>query len=238
MSASYKIKTMDTKFWGPDAWRFLHCVADNCPDTMSNNKQLQHHRFFNVLQDILPCIFCRRSLTKFYDEIPINVSSGKCTRYWFYRIHNRVNNKLRKQGVLSYKNPPASDVYEYYQTYKQKCIDQNIFPGWDFLYTVCLNYPEKTTINDPKRRAYKRFFTYLADVMPYPNMKKKYKQYLLINDVRHHLNTRHQIIKWFHNFQKQCPNSKQLSLTQTKIFYEQYRASCNPKKGICSKSKK
>jgi len=57
MSASYKIKTMDTKFWGPDAWRFLHCVADNCPDTMSNNKQLQHHRFFNVLQDILPCIF-------------------------------------------------------------------------------------------------------------------------------------------------------------------------------------
>ena len=224
---------MDTKFWGPDAWNFLHSVAERCPAKMSQRRQLITHRFFNNLKHVLPCVFCRNSLKMFYEDLPIDTRSGKCTRYWFYRIHNRVNNKLRQQAGHLGKNPSARQVFNFYNGYSTTCIHNNNFPGWDFMYCMCINY------TPAKYLYYKRFFTYLTDVLPYPFMKTNYRQYINRYPIKRYLANPTAILKWLYGFQTQCVSSTSpasaLTFAQTRARYMRYRAVCINEKGVCSR---
>ena len=98
---------MNTNFWGPDAWNLLHTIAEKCPQEMSKNSRNNIRKFYQNLEFILPCKYCRMSLNKFYKELPIinYLDTGKCIRYWLYLIHNKVNNKLRQQGECNWENP-------------------------------------------------------------------------------------------------------------------------------------
>jgi hypothetical protein len=61
--------------------------------------------------------------------------------HWLYRIHNRVNGKLRDQHLLKTPNPPWSAVKaEYEALYKAPCT-RNAMIGWDFLYSVVYTTP-------------------------------------------------------------------------------------------------
>jgi hypothetical protein len=96
---------MNTKFWGPPGWKFLHTITFNYPDTIdiSNPKHREKKKYYKQLfknfQFTLPCKYCRVSYKKFLKEDPIepNLMSRKDLTFWFYRIHNKVNAKLRQQ---------------------------------------------------------------------------------------------------------------------------------------------
>jgi len=98
---------MNTKQWGPSAWKFLHVVTFNYPETIDpSNEEHRELKFyykqlFENFQFTLPCIYCRQSYKQFLKEDPIdgNLGSRKDLTYWFYRIHNKVNAKLRKQEL-------------------------------------------------------------------------------------------------------------------------------------------
>ena len=47
-------------------------------------------------------------------------------------------------------------------------------PGWTFLHTITLNYPEKPTINEKEK--YGDFFSLLGEVLPCERCKKHYKK--------------------------------------------------------------
>jgi len=121
---------MDTRFWGPSAWQLFHLVAfrSEHPDDV-----------LNAMKDILPCKFCRESTTQFVKDHPLRGDPGR----WLYDIHNKVNNKLRKQAetdptvVNPGDDPTFEEVKQRYMAMKPTQV-----PGRDFLFVVAANYPE------------------------------------------------------------------------------------------------
>jgi len=106
---------MDTRFWGKPGHKLLHsiayCYSFNNDDynNYNNNNVKKMNIFMTSLKHILPCIYCRRSYSKYIKEIPIKDFNNEENKYnifkWLYLIHNKINDKLRKQGYLNEKNP-------------------------------------------------------------------------------------------------------------------------------------
>lgn len=98
---------MDTKFWGPPGWVFLHTITFNYPWQIDpkNPEHVERRRYtrelFENLQFTLPCKYCRESFKVFLKELPIgpHLGSRRALTRWFYDIHNKVNAKLRKQEM-------------------------------------------------------------------------------------------------------------------------------------------
>jgi len=135
---------MDTRFWGPSGWRLLHLISFAAPTL---NKQ--HFRtFFETLPYVLPCKFCRASLTEYYasDPIPTN---PKDAPEWLYRIHNRVNGKLREQKLITGKDPTWHNVKQRYEKWMRQSCTQQTMIGWDFLYSVAYTTPCKDVTSTP-----------------------------------------------------------------------------------------
>jgi len=116
---------MQVDKWGPSGWTFLHTISFNYPDNPTNDDKKKYRTFFENVGEILPCKYCRISYKKFITELPIDqfLDSRKQLTKWLYRIHNKVNNKLRKQGLLNTKNPKYSDICEKYDMMRAKCSD-------------------------------------------------------------------------------------------------------------------
>ena len=133
---------MDTRFWGPSGWKLLHLM------TFSKEalNPVALHEFFTLLPYVLPCKFCRASLSDYYavDPVPSKVSVFK---HWLYRIHNRVNGKLRDQHLLKDKDPEWSAIQMQYKAMID-CSEQQ-FVGWDFLYSVIHTTPGPHTPSAP-----------------------------------------------------------------------------------------
>jgi len=119
---------MQTVFWGPPSWKFIHSVANNYAnrDFPMDPEVKQHYKnFFYGLRYILPCRYCRKSYKEFIQKLPIdeflNYPNGPL--YWTYLIHNMVNNKLRKQGEYNKQDPAFADVCRYYKQFNAKsCV--------------------------------------------------------------------------------------------------------------------
>lgn len=107
-------------------------TAANYPLTIEEgNKEhlrLQKHykKYFESLQHILPCKYCRESYAIFIKELPIDgyLSSRRRVMYWLYLIKNRVNAKLLKQGNKVKAAPPFKDVVAYYEQFRASCKDK------------------------------------------------------------------------------------------------------------------
>lgn len=130
---------MDTRYWGPSGWKILHLIAaSRYPSAVQE--------FLETLPFILPCKFCRASLSKYYKELPL--SGIDHFDRWMYEIHNKVNGKLRKQGQAIPPNPPFSKVQKIYQEKFQSGCTRTDFPGWEFLFSIAKCHPlsgEKST---------------------------------------------------------------------------------------------
>jgi hypothetical protein len=96
---------MNTKMWGPPAWKFTHTITFNYPETINWEDEQQVilsnkiKTMFTEFQNTLPCKYCRESFRKFLKQLPIEpfLGSRRALTYWFYCIHNKVNQKLRGQ---------------------------------------------------------------------------------------------------------------------------------------------
>ena len=55
---------MDPSIWGKHGWKFIHFVAQGYPDKPSQEQKLQYKNFFNSIQYVLPCSFCRDHYTQ------------------------------------------------------------------------------------------------------------------------------------------------------------------------------
>ena len=136
---------MDTRFWGPSGWKLLHLVTF---DYARHNKTSRSHpiknyrAFFQTLPYILPCKFCRSSLTDYYRQNPFRASQDM--RKWMYDIHNCVNDKLRKQGLHPSSNPPYHKVKEFYEAWLECDWQTHLVTFWDFLFAVAYNHPQDT----------------------------------------------------------------------------------------------
>jgi hypothetical protein len=231
---------MDTRFWGPDGWKLLHSITVGYPDKPSEIEKETYRLFFNCLKHVLPCIYCRRSYTGYIGELPVEgyLDNKKKLVEWLYLIHNRVNDKLRKQGLNPYDDPSLKEIHSRYTNFVSEINAANCInmPGWDFLYCVLFNYPEhKNEIETERQINYVIFFNYLPKVLPFPKVKKLLENYLEKNPFVKHNSTRDSITKWGYNFERLV--SKAISCNcapydKIENHIELYRAGCGGKKDV------
>lgn len=130
---------MDTRFWGPSGWRFLHLVSIG----YEPSQRTAMLRFLEALPYVLPCKFCRSSLITYYDDLPPedHLDSGQALSKWMWKIHGKVNAKLRTQGQQIPPDPTYAMVKKVYTERLNSGCTKTEFPGWDFLFSIVENHP-------------------------------------------------------------------------------------------------
>ena len=103
---------MNTTFWGPDGWKFLHILTFIYPEQPNSSEKAKMKEFMNSISFILPCKYCRLSFAKYIKSLPIDdyLDSRDLCIEWLYKIHNKINKKLRIQGFCKHSNPELSDI--------------------------------------------------------------------------------------------------------------------------------
>jgi hypothetical protein len=196
---------MDTRFWGPDGWKLFHTVAIKYPLNPSEDDIITHKMFYNSLQDVLPCKYCRMSYREYIAKRPVekHLSSRESLFKWSYLMHNEVNGKLRKQGHIKYPDPPYEEIYELYQSdpYKDICL-----LGTCFLKSIIYNFPEKGD-NERLKLMYYCFFNNF--VLVYPNDNKPLLvEYNSEFTIMKNMRNRDNLKKWFYilnlNLEENC----------------------------------
>lgn len=140
---------MDTRFWGPSGWKLLHLIAFNYH--YSRGDAISYAEFFETIPFILPCKFCRASLTDYYRQYPFRKPGSKAfdesldMRKWMYDIHNCVNDKLRKQGLNPSPDPKFTDVKEFYEKWMKCDWEEQLSTFWDFLFAIAYNHPKESS---------------------------------------------------------------------------------------------
>jgi hypothetical protein len=131
---------MDTRFWGPSGWRFLHQITF-AYEPSSQKPAVQ--KLFQMLPFVLPCKFCRASLTEYMIQDPVEpaLESREELSQWLWRIHNQVNAKLRSQGQTVAPDPSFDSVRRFYEDNLGSGCTRVYFPGWEFLFSIAENHP-------------------------------------------------------------------------------------------------
>lgn len=148
---------MNTTFWGPSGWKFLHTLTFIYPENPSNTDKIKMRNFMTSLITILPCKYCRASFAKYCKSLPIDnfLDTRETVIDWLYKMHNKVNKKLRAQGFCHYDNPNLEHVYKLYIPIQndiikiiklnkddslQKAINYICNLGYEFLGSIIFNY--------------------------------------------------------------------------------------------------
>ena len=137
---------MDTRFWGPSGWKMLHLITFEYHPTHA--EEFSH--FLETIPYVLPCKFCRTSLTDYYRQHPYHtvLKSNAALKKWMYTIHNCVNDKLRKQGLHPASNPTYSQVTRDVEAFQHESWQDQLLLFWDFLFSVAYHHPKEAT-SDP-----------------------------------------------------------------------------------------
>jgi hypothetical protein len=141
---------MDTRFWGPSGWRLLHLITFTYDG--SANAKASVKEMFSMLPYVLPCKFCRQSLSEYYEADPLEpaLKSRETLSRWLWRIHNMVNAKLRGQGLLiGQEDPSFTSVKKVYMERIAAGCSRTDFEGWDFLFSIAENYPLRVSSGGP-----------------------------------------------------------------------------------------
>ena len=101
---------METKIWGPSAWKFLHSVALVYPENPTDKDKQNYFNFYMNLQNILPCPRCKENYKKHLEIFPLQkaLENNQSLFQWTVDIHNEVN-KINNSRIYTYKE--ALDLY-------------------------------------------------------------------------------------------------------------------------------
>ena len=127
---------MDTRYWGPSGWRLLHLISFSKEPAAGALRE-----FFTVLPYILPCKYCRQSLSEYMEADPVPATGTSAFPKWLWRIHNQVNAKLRKQKLCVVPDPPFQSVKQLYMERLHQGCTRTLFEGWEFLFSVAEAHP-------------------------------------------------------------------------------------------------
>lgn len=204
---------MDTRFWGPSGWKLLHHIAACYPVNPDENNKNIACKWLKTLPKILPCIYCRRSLTEYYKKYPIKeaIISRKSMKEWLWKIHNCVNKKLRDQGVKNPIDLPFQKLDNIYPPNNAlKWGNKISFPGWRFLWSILHNLPEdniKETLKKDEELcgrwlAHVYFLKYLPNMLPSSNFKTLYNGSVEETNIKDLLQDRELAFEWLSKLEK------------------------------------
>ena len=109
--------TITPNTWGPSGWKFIHFVALGYPKNPTTEDMNSYQRFYESLQDILPCAVCSEHYKELIQQYPVSEHlHDKHTLFkWSVDIHNNVNKRLGKSTVsyekaLSFYTDSSSSI--------------------------------------------------------------------------------------------------------------------------------
>lgn len=164
---------MDPSIWGPLAWQLIFdinwgvCLARNSSGGSGSNStprvdmvlvDAAVNSFYNSLQYLLPCKYCRESYREYLKSMgSVNtMDQNDCTAAlkWAYNLKNKVNDKLGKRD-----RPTFDQVMRRMKTYQAFGSQYSVI---DFLFIVVENYDG----GDPEMQTQKRawFFVMLRSL--------------------------------------------------------------------------
>ena len=115
---------MLTYVWGPSMWHTLHTISFNYPVNPDSETKKKYFEFFNSIENILPCKYCRINLKKNMKKVPLKLSTTMKNREslsrWVYNLHEEINRMLGKKSNLSY-----DEVRDRYEIFRARCIDDS-----------------------------------------------------------------------------------------------------------------
>jgi hypothetical protein len=97
--------------WGPSAWAFIHLTAMAEPDDFDKTRLVFYKRFFELLQELLPCEKCRQHLKQNMTKLK-DIEKIKSKRElfdWTADLHNKVN-EITNKSLMS-----KEDAYNYWE---------------------------------------------------------------------------------------------------------------------------
>jgi len=140
---------MDTRFWGPSGWHLLHLIAAS---PIEPSRRAKVKEWFGLLEYVLPCKYCRASFHDYTEIQPLTdtiiADSDRFSR-WLYDIHNRVNGKLRGQGLLTAEDPSWPSVKAKYTNLQKALCKGSPLLGWDFMTSVAFATPARDYVPVP-----------------------------------------------------------------------------------------
>ena len=128
---------MNTKFWGPHGWIFLHSVTMNYPKNPSNNDKQLYRNFFSSLTRVLPCEKCAYHYKQHIKDDPIEPvleNRDKLVR-WLIKIHNKVNADLGKPHY-SYEQVIEEYKYKLFNMDRDETLVYKVIIGALILFIV------------------------------------------------------------------------------------------------------
>lgn len=132
---------MDTRFWGPSGWQLIHLIAAE----PAGHRSTAIRQWFTELEYVLPCKYCRASFHDYIRLQPLTkeiLANTQAFGRWAYDIHNRVNEKLRGQGLLMTENPTWPEVDKRYSDLHRSLCKKSPLLGWDFMTSIAFTTPE------------------------------------------------------------------------------------------------
>jgi hypothetical protein len=250
---------MDTRFWGPSGWTFLHQITFSYEP--SQRKVVES--LFRTLPFVLPCKFCRASLTEYMEKEPLDISSQDALSRWLWKIHNLVNHKLRSQGETKDPDPSFESVKKFYEESLQSGCTRTEFPGWIFLFSIAENHPlsrysrntvpmsdaptrssglTKDELNRwnlfrPEERMpfYREFFLSIGDSLPFPEWRELWLQLSKKTGLKGAIHSRAALIRSMYSMR--CEMERKLELVNRTKFADLCTVLANHRSG-CSKSKR
>lgn len=118
---------MNTNFFGRSAWVVLHVGMDLIVQDGWPADRVEHE-FLNCVNNVLCCLYCRNGFTHFRKVLPFPKTKDSSEwPAWVVRLHNLVNQKLKKPQYEFSKHPFHSSL---------------LLPSLlDLLYSAALNIP-------------------------------------------------------------------------------------------------
>jgi hypothetical protein len=226
---------MDTRFWGPDGWLLLHSITEKYPNNPSEHIKDIYYNFFHSIEHILPCVYCRNSFAQYMIDLPIDdyLKNKKQLCLWMYKIHNKVNDKLKSQGLHSIPNPTFKIIYERYKQYVIKVQSDNQVPGFDFLYSIIFNHASNLD-KLPKHRIDQLiiFLNLLPIILPFNLLKKLYLEYIIHNPIEKYRGSAKSLKVWIFELQikyNQKINKTAICFHKTCTYIDKFKTGCSNK---------
>ena len=82
---------MNQNLWGPAYWFTLHTITFQYPFSPTQQDKDHYRSFFESLQYLLPCKYCRLHYQQNLKEVPIQLENRRSLVEWLIKFHNQVN---------------------------------------------------------------------------------------------------------------------------------------------------
>jgi hypothetical protein len=150
--------------WGPYFWKLIHNITVLYPENPSDTDQLMIIKFINSYLYLLPCGQCESHFRSNLISFPITneyLVSRNGMVLWGIKMHNIVNNMLRKRITFYETKESVTHEIKKYQTFNTVDLFKNVL-------SHAVN--NKASINANVQNAFADLFNSVTYFLRYKNI--------------------------------------------------------------------